>query len=771
MKLPLLGPPQPLTSLVGRESAVAQVVAALDQSRLVTLTGFGGMGKSRLALAVLETVRGRFPDGEYWVDLAALPPGAAVEETVFSAVGGKTQTNAPARDLLVQHLTGNHVLLVLDNCEHVAAQVVDLLTPLLVAAPGLHVLATSRESLGRAGERVVPVPPLRVPEQAIGVDAFAAAQYDGVRLFVDRASAVRHDFQLTDENAEAVAELCARLEGSPLAIELAASRLRSLGIAEIHERLDDRLAFLRRQDPSVPARQSSLRALIQASWDLCSPEERLVWQRASVFAGGFHLGAAEAVCGGRGVDAASVLDVIDQLVAKSVLTVEAVGDRSRYRALETIRQFGAEQLIDEDRQATLRAHRDYYLRLAQWSLDRWTSAEQSSAMIRIGRESINLTRALEWSFETPGEEPTGAEMVNALRFHWAVCGHLREGRGWLERATTLTLDPAQRITTLWVAAWVTLVQGEPETAARYLDRADVELADAHSEDLESPAAYVSLMRGTEMLFTSRLHEAIELLGASVAQLEQLEDWGGFLLGAMELVIALSAAERSKEALDVASRALAVSETSGEVWGRSQALWATGFDRWMSGDLAQAEALVLKALDLRLEYNLVGTALDLELLAWIATSAGDHERAARLLGAARAMWDGLGTRIGAFGDHFQRHSHNCAAALRRALPPRRVKDLMREGASRGLSDIIRARPQSREGLDPGVKLTRREEEVAQLIAEGMSNRDIADSLVLSPRTIDGHVENLLAKLHMRSRTQIAAWMLRNRSTSEDAARTP
>lgn len=756
--------PRPLTSLVGREDVRAQVRDALSRSRLVTLTGFGGMGKSRLALAVAEEFLSGSSGDAVFVPLDVLDPGAPVDGAVFTAVGGTDQSTRSPRDLLVTRLSDAEILLVLDNCEHVAGQVVDLLGHLLPQLPRLRVLATSRASLGCLGERVVPVPPLSTPAAEGAPDAYALGRFESVRLLMERAVAVRPDFELTDEVAADVAALCERLEGSPLAIELAASRLRSMSVKDVLERVERSGGFLRGTDPFVPRRHSSVEAVIASSWRLCSAEEQVVWSRASVFAGAFDLAAAEAVCATASVPSSVVADCLDQLVAKSIVLADTRGPRGRYRLLETLRQFGLARLDDSEPMDAWRAHRDHYAQRARTALARWATDEQIDAMADLQAQAANIERALRWAFAQPEEEAAAVSLVNSLRHHWAIGGNLRRGRRWLDRALELrSTDAALRLTSAWVAGWVALVQGDLDATASYLAHADqlaAEAAPGEAIEEASGAAYVLLMRGALALFRSSFDEAESLLRRSTDDFDRLDDLAGSLFGAMLLIVTLAHQGRHVEAEQRADDALERSARTGDIWGRSQVLWAFALDRWLMGDVMTAREKAVEALRVSPPFNQVGIALYVELLAWIAASAGDFGQAALALGAAQARWVRLGTGIGSFGAHFSEHSEACRRAMTGALPARVLGARLHEGATIDLAELIEGSQsvtQHRE-LPHRVRLTRRENEIAQLLAEGLSNRQIAERLVISHRTVEGHVENLLAKLHLKTRTQVAAWVL-------------
>ncbi|WP_306737006.1 LuxR C-terminal-related transcriptional regulator [Arthrobacter sp. ZGTC412] len=754
--------PTHVTSYLDRDETQQAVRDAVAKSRLVTLTGFGGMGKSRLSLAVAKEIQGNFPDGVWLVDLAPLEAKSALDDAVLTVLQGQDHSAGSARTQLRSYLADRELLLILDNCEHVLEQVVDLVADLLTGTPLLRILATSRESLNLGGERVVPVPPLSTPEPGQVRSPDDVVHFDSVKLLLDRVTAIHPGFMVHQGNYRAVAELCARLEGSPLTIELAAPRLRSLSIEQVIQRLDDQLHGLSSADRSIPVRQRTLVALVDWSYRLCGPEERLLWERASVFAGGFDLEAAEGVCAGDGLTRENILSVIDQLVSKSILNADTDSAVARFRFLETIRQYGHERLIDSGKMKEVAGHhRDYYLQLSQSVLDTWASEKQVDGISRLREERFNLTRALEWSFSTPGEQNTGLSMVIALRYHWAIGGFLREGRRWINQALRfVTTQSPDRGTALWVGAWIALVQGDRPGALGYLKEADKALEASNDPLL---ALHVLLMHGTAALFQSDFGDAIESLSTAVAGLRRYHEYGPVLVGEMQLIIALAHSGDRDRARAVADDVLKLSDELGEQWGRCQALWALGFDSWLSGDHAEATSFVQKALVLKPEFNRVGTALDLELLAWIATSRQQYERGLQLYGAAETMWNALGTSIGAFGLHFAVHSDWCKDELRGHLEPGIFDKLLAEGrtwdaaraVSFALSDEAPAQPK---GPVLG-SLTRRENEVAALIAEGLSTREIADSLVLSKRTVDGHIENIFSKLHFNSRAQLVSWLVK------------
>ncbi|MFF3373992.1 ATP-binding protein [Streptomyces sp. NPDC002680] len=740
--------PTAYTTFVGRRRDIAEIRRRLAEARLLTLTGVGGVGKTRLALEVAATARKGFADGVWLVDLAPVQDPATVAEVTATALGMPDLSARPAVEQLAAYLAERQCLIVLDNCEHLVDACAALADALLSAAPGLRVLATSRQTLGLAGEHVFTVAPLSVPDEA-------------VELLRDRAAAHRPEFYITDGNRDAVTRLCTRLDGLPLAIELAAARLRTLTVDQVTDRLEDRFALLTGGSRAARPRQRTLRALIDWSYELCAPAERLLWNRLSVFAGGFGLDAAEGVCadvtdaGADGISRTDVLDLLDRLVAQSVVLITEREGQPRYWLLETIRQYGAEKLAESGEGDRVRVlHRDFHRGLAERIADDWYGPGQEEGLARLRAEHGNLRIALEHS-----DPQSALALAAALRFHWCADGFLGEGRRWLERALAAAPDPTPaRAKALWVAAWAALLQGDHPAADRALAEAE-ELGRRLDDPVVS--AYVQGFRGTSALFRGHLEEAAFWYGRAVAAHDAVGDGPGALISLFQLAVA-QAHTADPHAERTGRLAVTTAEEHGERWSRSYALWALGHDAWVHGDADSGTALTRAGLDIQQGFNdYVGTALMMELLAWITASQGDHARAARLLGSVRSLWQHIGTTIAAFGPHLAERHDRCERSVVRALGTAAYEAALVEGGAherpaRAIAYALDAPPEPAPPPRAG-QLTRREREVAALVAQGMSNRRIAAALVLSPRTVDGHVEHILAKLGFGSRAQVAAWV--------------
>jgi predicted ATPase/DNA-binding CsgD family transcriptional regulator len=735
--------PAAFTTFVGRRHDIAEVHRVLGTARLLTLTGAAGVGKTRLALEAAATARNVFPDGIWLVDLAAVRDPSAVASTAATAVGMVELGTRPALDSLAGHLAERRALIVLDNCEHLVDACADLVGRLLSACRELRVLATSRQTLGIAGEHVFTVPPLKVPDEAI-------------ELLRDRACAVRPDFKITEANWDAVTRLCAELDGLPLAIELTASRLRTLTVEQAVDRLGDRFALLTAGSRTARPRQRTLRAAMEWSYELCSPAERLLWNRLSVFAGGFSLDTAEAVCAGEGIPSREVLDLLDRLVVQSVVLPAEHEGLPRYRLLETIREYGRERLAESgEEERLLRRHRDAHLALAERIAEGWYGPGQEEALTRLRADHANLLAALD-----QGDDPQATlALAAALRYHWCANGFLAEGRRRLDSALTAAPDatPA-RARALCAAAWAALLQGDYAAADRWLDEGE---RLARQQGDRALSAYALGLRGSWATFQGRLEEGVLLFEQAVdahtaAGEEACALFALFQLAAAQLHLG------SPVAAQTGRRAVALAEAHGERWARAHAMWTLSCHAWNRGDQEETLALIRAALGIERGFNEpLSAALMLETFAWVLADHGEYERAGRLLGSSRELWHGLGADISAFGVLMTEHRARCEQLItgalglegyRRTLAVGGVHDTPGQAIDHALDTNGEETAQA-DALSP---LTHRELQVAALVAEGMSNRKIAAKLVLSPRTVDFHVGNIRAKLGFGTRTQIAAW---------------
>ncbi|KQY56390.1 MULTISPECIES: ATP-binding protein [unclassified Nocardioides] len=740
-----------LTTFIGRDDMLRDVRSLVGSSRLVTLTGTGGVGKTRLALELIERTRHLFADGGVFVDLASLAGAAAVAPAMVSALEVADQSTRTPLEQLCRHLVGKAMLLVIDNCEHVLDEVADLVSELLDVAPALRIVTTSREPLGLASEQVFPVGPLDLPE--------------AVRLLVDRTRHQVPDFAVTEANHDDVERLCATLDGLPLAIELAATRLRSLSVSQLLERLDHRFQLLKGDVRGRLPRHQALWDLVDWSHELCGAEERLLWARLSVFRGSLDLAAAEAVCGFDNLAPERLLDVLDQLVAKSIVIAESGGAEMRYRMLVTMREYAAEKLDQSGEADELsRRHRDHYLARAESMVAAWCGLGQPAALAAMRRDHANVLAGLEWSTTTTGEEEQAAAFGSLLRYHWIAGGFLSDGRRWLERILALDLGRTpEHGAALWVAAWVCLIQGDRQAGSVHLEHGRALALELEDEHL---LAHVDAWTGIHGLFSGNLGPAIAAFRRALVTFEKVGDDAAAQTAMFQLAMAEYFEVGPTEALATCREVLALSAPRGEGWCRAYTLWIAGMCHWRLGDQVSARAAAVEALELQRDFqDGICIALTLELTSWIA-AANDHlENSAALFGAATAVWRLLGTDIDAFGPDISADSRRIVSHVDAAIghpQAERLREAQR-GLDRvgavmlGLGTAAVATDSPRDS-----PLTKREQQVAELVAEGLSNRQIAEQLVISNRTVDGHLERILAKLEVRSRTQVATWVMGQRS---------
>ncbi|MGW6542770.1 ATP-binding protein [Streptomyces massasporeus] len=1014
--------PAETTSFVDRRGELSQGRELLARARLVTLTGPGGVGKTRLAARIAARVQRAFPDGVRFVDLSGLHDPALVPLAAADALGLHDRSAQPALDALVEQVRDRRLLLVVDNCEHLAAACARLAAALLHGTEGVRILATSRHRLGLTEEHLLEVRPLPVPDP--DADLSVADGYPALMLFADRAAAVVPGFRLTPANRASVARLCHRLDGLPLAIELAAVRMRVLDVDQLLDRLDDRYRFLTTGSPAALPRHQTLRAAVAWSHDLCTLPEQTVWARLSVLAGSFDLETAEAVCadttptpaarleeggeylpphphppphpaalpalpsqptegagagaragdgagaglrpaggsgvgvrprdvsgagvcagegscvggwsgggcgacgrpsddvgarvglaggcgagvcaregscvggwsgggsdacgrpsddlgtrvrppggagagfrpvggpgagvrptdgsgagvrprdgagaglrptdgpgavrpadmsggrvqpaggsgtpvrpgdrlgararpadrsGSRGHPAAApagvavtllpppglrtddVLEAVAGLVDKSVLCREPGPGGVRYRLLDTLRQYGLEQLrrVAGEEEAARRRQRDWMLRRAEECERGWFGPGQPETVALLRADRDNLRAALDHSLSAPGETLAGLRLAGTLWFYWHACGASREGLYWLDRALAAAPEPTgERARGLWVAGLLAAATRDFPRGRRHATEA-LALARALGDTAE--AAHAEYVIGVIRLFGDDLPGALRHFETTVAR-GPLPGQHLSLVGLdqVELACALGFLGEAERAVEVCEQALGLCERHGEQWVRSYVLRILALAHSVRRDWPRAERHGREALRLKLAvHDVIGIALTLDLLASIAAERGAHEQAAVLLGGADRVWADIDT--GRWGSHtlnsVRRDSEERVA---RALGRDAFERAHRRGHALGLAELVGhalqepGRPHPAEAGaappphdDTTVRLTRRETEVARLVAEGLANQQIADRLVIARRTAEGHVERILSKLGFSNRSQIAAWMTAQR----------
>jgi len=761
--------PLELTSFVGREREVAEVKQLLGENRLLTLTGPGGCGKSRLALTVAFEVVGDFEDGVWWVGLASLSDPTLVAQVVAQALEVREQPNRPLRETLAETLREEHLLLILDNCEHLVEACAALVDGLLRACPDLKILATSRESLGVGGEISWPLPPLSLPDPEDLPPLEELERYEAVRLFVDRTRAIASTFELTERNAAAVARVCRRLDGMPLAIELAAARTKVLSVEQISSRLDDSFRLLKSENRTTDPRQRTLRTTIDWSFELLSEEERTLFRRLSVFAGGWTLEAAEAVCAGEGIEE-EVLDLLSHLVGKSLVSVAEQGGEARYGLLETIRQYGAQKLKGSGEEPEIRRrHADFFLELAEEVEPRINGRHRDAWLERLEAEGGNLRAALAWSRQEAQAE-TGLRIAGALLWYWFHRGYWKEGRGWLDGALATQESvgdlarTAARAKALSSAGHLAYMQGDHSVARSQLEKSVALWRDVGDDE--------GLAHALRFLSGAVQPEGDHALVRSLAE----ESVGLFRDGTDTFGLAMSLGRLGSAALaqgDYAAARAALEEgvalcrETGDDWVLALTLRNLGVAAFRQSDYERGAALLNESLSvLREPGEKFYTTQSLDSLAVVVSMQGDHGRAARLFGAAEALREAVGASV----LPFYRDDYELGVATARAgLGEEAFGAAWAEG--RGMTpaqaiDYALQPPTSPEPVAPAAYpggLSAREVEVLRLVARGLTNPQIAQELFISPRTVDRHLNSIYRKLGIGSRAAAARFAVENNLT--------
>jgi predicted ATPase/DNA-binding CsgD family transcriptional regulator len=750
--------PAEATSFIGRRRELAELRKKLSTARLVSLVGPGGVGKTRLAIRSGTGLRRGFRDGAWLVELAEVRDPALVGNATLAALDLRDQAATEPRALLLSYLRDKELLLVVDNCEHLIGPVALLVTDLLRAAPGLRVIATSREPLAVPEEHVLPIPPLELPRTEADESLDQVRQNESVALFVERASAASGAFELTASNRTAVVDLCRRLDGLPLAIELAAVRTRVLSVGQILDRLADRFDLLTGGSRAALPRHQTLRTTIEWSHDLLGPDERALLRRLCVFAGRFTLQDVEAVCAADDVPAAHVLDVLSSLVDKSLVTKEETEGPACYRLHETMREFAGLKLREAGEEDVLeeRCTGHYLLTCrrseegARHDLVRWLEWTD----LEIDNIRGVLRRCL-----VQADASRGMDLATSLRWYWATRA-TTEGVQWLdELLATGRGDPEPRARAQYLRGFLAVLLIDPTAAMPALERAAA--ADREAGRLRPLAASLSMasiaanMAGDRASAGRLLEEARTVTAGlddvpSTLALLQARSLDGFFNG--DLQAARSASSEGER----------LSRQLGDLYTLKVWLLNLGTIALIAGEVAASRPLFMEALQIARQVDdRVQLSYLLDALGCQAAGSGQARLAAQLLGAADAVRTGAGNRVMPYLAPAVAAARASAIA---ALGASRFEAELAAGA--GLSRDAAVRLALGESSHVAVAasdstgaglLAKREAEVARLVADGLSNKEIGARLFISEHTVDTHVRSILNKLGCNSRAQIAAWM--------------
>lgn len=816
--------PRQLTSFVGREHEIAEIKTLLGKTALLTLTGVGGSGKTRLALQVTADIVNEYPDGAWWVPFAPIAEPAFVPQALTSALGIREHRGLSTMDVLCHHLRHKTLLLVLDNVEHLLEACAILVDTLLRSCVGLRVLATGREPLRVEGEHIYPVPPLAVPSSGMLVPVVTLRKAEAVRLFVDRAIAVRPSFALSEQNAAAVLQICRRVEGIPLALELAAARVKALSVEQIAARLDDQFRLLTDSVRIGLARHQTLGATMDWSYDLLTDQERVLFGRLAVFAGGFSLEAVELVCAGDGLEPSAILDLLTRLVEKSLVLTEVGAKIYRYRLLEPVRQYALAKLRETDApSAVLTQHRDVFLAMAEQGYVGLAGPDRMGWRSRLEADHDNIRAALRWSIDA-GDLEQAARLGASMARFWVSRGFLHEGWTWLtelrrhenqvsahtrarllcgigllafesgeheqaevtEHALAIFREHSEREDVEVCARLLGMVAAErgnytraavllDEAAGLARDRGNVvaeaealrqrgylaakqaeyALAEQHLQRSLAVARQSALPRSIGFAlghlaqiycYQGALHRAVAMLREALSQLEAVEHSTGIAYFLNILGLALLEQGDYRGCAEAYKRSLALAHESGYKWGIAQnligagALAAAEGDRRPSVRLLAAAGVLLRQIDyvlplaeqVRLDRLVEELRQALEPEAFTeAWGEGQVMSIDQAVDASRAVWE---------------EAELGAAAVRAAGGPQAV----------GVGDAHRRVSPPAPAKQPVMPLSHREQQVAALVVQGLTNREIAETLGIAEKTANAHIQNILNKLGFNSRAQIAAW---------------
>jgi predicted ATPase/DNA-binding CsgD family transcriptional regulator len=754
--------PAEVTSFVGRRAELREVKRLLGTTRLLTLTGTGGAGKTKLAVrAAAEMSRG-FPDGAWPVMLDSVRDPLLVTQAVFSALGVHDLSAGLSLSTLTDYLAGKRLLLLLDNCEHLLDACAVLASTLLASCPDLHVLATSRQALGVAGEVRMVVPPMSLPAEGEDPSVQRLLGYDAVWLLTERAAAVVPGFEVDAANAGQVLALCRKLDGIPLALELAAVRLGALSLEQLSHGLASELSILGTANRGAQARQQTLEATIGWSYGLLDAQERLLWARLSVFAGGFEEDAATEVCSDERMPARQIAGLLGALVDKSILKRQLVdGCPPRYWLLETMRQYGLARLHEAGEQAATQQRHFDWIRVLGAAIGAWDS-RQVTLFNRMHRERGNLWAALDFCARLPADMAAASELAQDLLPYWTARGPFGDVRRVLISLAELAPgDSIARGRLLWVAAVMASSVNDYDTCAALCEES-LRIGTA-ARDVEV-VGWALNMSAMPLLRAGSLADAKERIESSLTLarlmgLDRVE-----MSGLSTLCPILLAAGEIDRAVEVAERDGVLSEAHGDSWHRGYQLDFLARAYWHRGDREKAEALAHEAVVCKHAVDdRIGLSMALETMASMAADRSTFERAAILLGLAQRVCDESSLTL--IELHRQQHERSMSTIIRGigqksfdAAYARGRAMTIDEGVAFAVEDQPPPKPTPPPAKSaPGTKLTNRQLEIARLIAADLTNRQIADQLFLSERTVETHITNILNKLGLNSRVQLSRWI--------------
>ncbi len=794
--------PRVLTSFIGRTLEIVDVTRLLASSRVVMLTGAAGCGKTRLALRVAQEAKHAFADGVFWVELARLTDSLLIAQTVAKAVNAVEQPGRPSVEGLLDALQEKKLLLVLDNCEHVLSGCRQLVESLL-AATEISVLATSREPLGVTGEILYPVAPMSLPPRAFFADDIG--QFDAIQLFVERARAIVPPFELTHDNAEEIANICRHLDGIPLAIELASARVNVLTVEQIAARLENRFEALSSATPITHSHHRTLRAAIDWSYDLLIPSEQVMLRRLAVFADGCSLTTVESVCAGDGIEGEQVLDLLSSLVNKSLVVARTLQrGEARYTLLETIRQYAREKLTALGEWTVMRdRHLRCFLQLTEEAAPRLAGQYQQMWLNWLEQEYDNIRAVLTWALESQHIE-VGLRIAVALYQFWTIRDYVEEGFSWLERLLAqadTSVSPVIHANALAYASFMAGFRGHTSEQMRFGQEATI-FAEAAGDEGKLALAWALAAQAYGARAMGNYDAEFVLAKREIQLYRELGD--PYQLGLSLSTSSFSAMSVGKydEARAMLDEGLALLREAGNPYRiamalnfsgdlarceQKYALAQTAYEECIAllrnldavrdlasalhnlghaclhrGDVDRATTLFHESMALqRAQRNTPGVAECLIGFASLAVACGLPAAAARLLAAAVVIG---GERVATAWAATRMEYEHTLALVRANLTTTEFQVEQVAGRAFSIDEAVfyaqrlPFEESARTARRKPVALTTREREVASLIAFGKSNREIAEELVVSKRTVESHIANILSKLGFTNRAQIVRWAL-------------
>ncbi|MCZ4590011.1 LuxR C-terminal-related transcriptional regulator [Rhodococcus opacus] len=753
--------PKYATAFIGRENEQSMLRAAVESSRFVALIGPGGVGKTRLVSATVGSVAGQFGDGVCFADLAQVSEPEVLCSRIAAALGMRDSSKV-SLPLLIDLARDLQTLVVLDGGERLDSDCLLLLQDLIASTEEMSILATSRRALHVDGGQLITLSPLPVPTVGGSTSSSEILQFDSVRLFLDRARMVRPQFDVDDAQAPSLGRLCQRLDGLPLAIELAAGWVRALSVEQITGRMDHYPDFPRAGTANIAPRHRTLGALTAGSYELCSDEERLLWSRLTVFENAFDLAAVEAVCSVPPLNGDDLLGLLASLVDQSVVVVDDAGSQARYRLLRIIRDYGSQKLDQvDDRRLLSRRHLAYYDSSLQRLAHTLQSPPARDRFEQLRLDYPNILAAIDYGVTDPDLGNTSLRMAGDLWYFWFATGRLSEGRSVLRRALASPNADTQgraREHALLINAYLCFLQDELRSAEKLLELA-ASLQNNTGDQLNRAlalqvTAMVEMGYGRAESARVLLEEAIDTYADIAGPLAR-----EFTMDISGVAVLFAAIEGdTARATALGHHGLTICDDLQDDRWRGYIEFSLATDAWMQGNYNQAREGAVRVIGYSRDQLLV--TLCVELLAWCAQQGGHYNRAAKLFGGADKSWKFLGGTFSGFR-MIGKHRETSVRDVRSKLGERVFESAYRAGAQLSTDELltfaVEDEATSLKSANDASRLTRRELEVAELLARGLSNREIAAALTISQRTAETHVEHILSKLSLENRTQAAAWV--------------